>query len=232
MESLRETDFPVKLTQAGFTQNLQLLPTSSGIQAARRKILPPEDINLRQRKLGGLCWLDTVSRPDIGARLARIPPRVNFSEGSDVYRRNDLVNKAKVWRNATILKYSFPSSPEAPARGAVDGRLRSRAETMQCGPMSLVGWSDASSVEQPAEGNRRLGYVLGLFASTLKSPCHIVQWTSKFTRKLIKRSPGGEVYAFSGILGHMSMLRDSYTHLVDLSPGMIGLGRRESLFTH
>ena len=211
---------------------MQLLPTSSGIQAARRKIPSPEDINLHQRQLGALCWLDAVSRPDIGARLAQIPSWANSLQGSDAYRRNDLVNNAKVRRNAAILKYSSPSSPEAPARGAVDGRSRPRTETMHCGPMSLVGWPDASCVGKSTEGNRRLGYVLGLFTPTSKSPRHIVPWASKLTRKLIKRSPGGEVYAFSGILGHMSMLRDSYTHLVDLSPGMIGLGRRESLFTH
>ena len=205
MDSLRESDFSVKLTQAGFTQNLQRLPASSGIQAARRKIPSPEDINLHQRRLGGICWLDAISRPDIGARLAQIPSWINSLQGSDVYRRNDLVNEAKVWRNAAILKYSSPSCLEAPARGAVDGRLRSRTETMHCGPMSLVGWPDASYVDKSTEGNRRLGYVLRLFTPTLKSPRHIAPWTSKLTRKLIKSSSGGEVYAFSEMMEHRSM---------------------------
>ena len=67
--------------------------------------MSPEDVKLCQCKLGELCWLATVSRPDICARLARISSRINELTGSDVYRINDLVKTVKQWQPATILKY-------------------------------------------------------------------------------------------------------------------------------
>ena len=54
-----------------------------------------EYIKLRQFKLGDLCRVATVSRPDICARLARIASRINALCGSDVYRINELVRAAK-----------------------------------------------------------------------------------------------------------------------------------------
>ena len=60
VESLRGSDFSVRLTQAEFTQKLQLLSTPSGERAVIRKILSPEDGKLRQRKMGELCWLEAV----------------------------------------------------------------------------------------------------------------------------------------------------------------------------
>ena len=81
-------------------------------------------------------------------------------------------------------------------------------------------------------GKCRLGYVIGVMPSNLTGPCHIIQWTSKFTTKLVKSSLGGEVYAFSEMLDHMSMLREFYGHFAGPKPGMIGLEDCESLFTH
>ena len=78
----------------------------------------------------------------------------------------------------------------------------------------------------------RLGYGFGLMSSTLCGPCHIVQWASKFTRKLVKSSLGGEVCAFSEMLDYMSMLRGFYGHFADVYPGMVGLEDCESLFAH
>ena len=40
------------------------------------------------------------------------------------------------------------------------------------------------------------------------------------------------MYAFSGMEDHMSMLREFYAHLTNLSPGMVGPEDCESLFTH
>ena len=68
--------------------------------------------------------------------------------------------------------------------------------------------------------------------SNLGGPCHLLQWTSKLTRRLVKSSLGGEVYAFSEMLDHMSMLREFYGHFAGSKPGMIGLEDCESLFTH
>ena len=74
--------------------------------------------------------------------------------------------------------------------------------------------------------------VSGVMSSNLCGPCHIIQWASKFARKLVKSSLGGEVYAFSEMLGHMSMLREFYGIFAGSKPGMIGLEDCESLFTH
>ena len=98
--------------------------------------------------------------------------------------------------------------------------------------MTLVGWSEAAYGDQSSLGKCRLGYVIGLTSSDLCGPCHLIQWASKFTCKLVKSSLGGEVYAFSEMLDHMSMLRDFFGHFTDLFSGMAGLGDCESLATH
>ena len=66
---------------------------------------------MRQRKLGGLSWLVTASRPDICARLARIASGVNSSQSSNVYRKKDLVKTAKEWQQVAVLKYAFSPPP-------------------------------------------------------------------------------------------------------------------------
>ena len=65
-----------------------------------------EDVKLRQRKLGKLCCLATVSCPDICARLARIAPRINCLQGSDASRINDRVRTAKEGQKAAASKYA------------------------------------------------------------------------------------------------------------------------------
>ena len=97
MELSQDNSFSVTLTQKDFAEKLQPLGTSPQLWAARQKLLSPEDVELRQCKLGELCWLATVSRPDICARLARIASRINELTGSDVYRINDLVKTVKTW---------------------------------------------------------------------------------------------------------------------------------------
>ena len=80
-----------------------------------------EDVKLRHCKLGKLCWLATtanyvivnlanyVSRPDICARLARIAPRANSLQGSDVYCVDDLVKTVKLRQEAAAQ--SMPHLP-------------------------------------------------------------------------------------------------------------------------
>ena len=53
--------FSVTLTQSEFATNLQPVPTTPKLWAARQKHLPPEDVHMRQCKLGELHWLATVS---------------------------------------------------------------------------------------------------------------------------------------------------------------------------
>ena len=94
--------------------------------------------------------------------------------------------------------------------------------------MILGGWPDG---DQPTMGKCRLAYVVGLMSSTLRGPRNIIQWTSKFTRKLVRCSLGGKVYVSSEMADHMSMLREFYAHFMDPGPGMVGFEDCESEFT-
>ena len=85
MELAQESEFPAALTQDEFATNLQALPTSPQLWAARQEMPSIGDVKLCQCTHGELSWLATVSRPDIRARLARIASRVNSLLGSDVY---------------------------------------------------------------------------------------------------------------------------------------------------
>ena len=99
--------------------------------------------------------------------------------------------------------------------------------------MSLVGWSDAAYGDLSQNGKCRLGYLIGLMASSLTGPCHVLQWSSKFTRKLVRGSSGGgEVYAFSGTIDHMALLREFRAPSSRIAPRMVGMEDCESLFTH
>ena len=76
-----------------------------------------EYIKLRQCKLGELCWVATVSRPNIRASLARVASRINALCGSDVYRIGELVRVAKEWQPATALMHASSSRPwKSPGR--------------------------------------------------------------------------------------------------------------------
>ena len=72
MEFSQNNSFSVTLTQKDFAEKLKPLGTSPQLWDAPQKLLSPEHVKLCQCKLGELCWLATISRPDICARLARI----------------------------------------------------------------------------------------------------------------------------------------------------------------
>ena len=55
-----------------------------------------------------------------------------------------------------------------------------------------------------------------------RDPIHSLQWPSKFAQKLVS-SLGWEAYAFSEMLGHITLLRDVYAPFEDVSPSMVGL---------
>ena len=105
-------------------------------------------------------------------------------------------------------------------------------EKVHGGTLSLVGWSDAAYGDLSQSGKCRLGYLIGVMSASLSGPRHVLQWTSKFTRKLVKSSLGGEVYAFSEMVGHMALLREFCAPFSRISPSMVGMGDCESLFTH
>ena len=81
-------------------------------------------------------------------------------------------------------------------------------------------------------GMCRLRYVIGLMSPIPRGPRRFFQWAAKLTRKLVNSSLGEEVYAFSEIDGHASMLRELYAHFMGLSPGTVGTEFRETLVTH
>ena len=107
-------------------------------------------IKLRQCMSGELCWVATISRPDICALLARIASRINALCGSGVYRINELDRVVKDWPHATALKYAASSRPSKTLGGAgkAQANLRNRRERVQSGYMSLVGRSDAAYGDQ------------------------------------------------------------------------------------
>ena len=86
---------------------------------------------------------------------------------------------------------------------------------------SLAGWSDAAYGDLSQNGKCRLGYLIGIMSSSLTGPCHVLQWTSKFTRKPVKSSLGGEAYAFSEMIDHVALLREF--PFVVFGPSTLGL---------
>ena len=60
MESAQDSDFSITLRQGEFAKNLQPLPTTPQLWAARQQLSSSNEIKLRQRKLGELRWLATA----------------------------------------------------------------------------------------------------------------------------------------------------------------------------
>ena len=157
IELVQDSNFSVILTQGYFAKNLQPLGTSPELWAARQKLLSPEDVKMRQCKLGGLCWLATVSRPDICARLARIASRINALQGGDIYRIDDLVETEKKWQPATVSSGKLGKENLALRHEDV----RYRKEKIHGDAMTILGWSDAACGGESSLGKCRLGYVIG-----------------------------------------------------------------------
>ena len=81
MELVQSENGDVELTQGSFTEAMQPIDTSPMLWKERVRLLPGEGSKLCQGKIGELCWLEAVSRPDIGARFAR------FASGIHVLKR-------------------------------------------------------------------------------------------------------------------------------------------------
>ena len=71
-----------------------------------------------------------------------------------------------------------------------------------------MGLPDAAYEDQLAGGKCRLGYGAGWTSSTLQGTRHISQRTPKLVWETVSSSIGGEVYALSGMAGHMLLLGD------------------------
>ena len=117
------------------------------------------------------------------------------------------------------------------ARGNIRDRTRARGEQIHCETITCAGLLDAAHGNQSAEGECRLGYVIGITSSTVNGPRHILQWPSKFTRNLAKGSLGGEVNPCSETIDRAPPLREFHAPVADSSPGAIRMEDCGSPFT-
>ena len=124
------------------------------------------------------------------------------------------------WQQAAVLKYE---------------------SKVLCGALTLAGCPASAYGGLTEEGRSRLGYVVGILPSSLWGYVGVAAWNmwrrlllrpSKFTRKLVKGSLGGEAYAVGGVTGHMATLREFFAPFADVPPGVAGSGDCESLSIH
>ena len=173
-----------------------------------------------------------MSRPDICARLARFSANFNGLQVIDISRINDLMKTAKDWQSACASKYfaGRPRPVRRPLSCPDDGWGRPRP--IHEGTMILSFWSDAAFGTHLQDGRCRLGYIIALMSSTLTGSAHIPQWPSKFTRKYVKSSLGGEIFALSDMRDHAEMIREFFTALGHEKIRSYGLIDCESLLPH
>ena len=166
-------------------------------------------------------------------------PRINSLRDSDVHRINDLDRAAQERQPATALRHASYSHTWKALE--ITGKVMRDMRDDFVGTMSWVGWSERWSVGGAVGACRyrrekmHCGAAYGgrpALSSSLAGPCHILQWTSKLTRKLARSSLGGEVYALCEIDDRMTPIRDFFGPLEGLAPGMVGLEDCESLLTH
>ena len=222
MEASQANDFSVKLTQGNSTDAPKCMSTASELWATRRRSFSLEEVRLCRCKLGELCRLSRVSRSDLRARLAPRASRVNSLQGSGIYRTNDLAGTTKEFREGAVSKNISISFHSEPIPGDAVAKVRPRGGEVHCGAISWVGWSDAGAGGRTKWGRRRLGYVIARAASTLRGPSHITQLFPKSTRKLVKSSLGGKVYARCEMLDHGTLSLEFFASFVDFSPGISG----------
>ena len=110
-ELAQETKLSATLTREVFMKNLNPLPTSAALWAVREGPSSLAETEMRQCRLGGMCWVAAASLPDVCARLARIASRISAYCGNEVYRINGLVRVVKEWRRATMPEAALPSRP-------------------------------------------------------------------------------------------------------------------------
>ena len=232
MDIVQKLDGSVEVSQKNFTDLLSPIETSPSLWKDRNRPLDDEELQVCQSKLGELCWLATVSRPDICARLARFSSNINGLQVIDMYRINDLIKKVKMGQDDYNLKYQ--AGMLANSRPSLQNPDRDWGKTTPIheNTMMMVGWSDAAFGTHTQEGRCRLGYIIGLMSSALTGPVHILQWTSKFTRKHVKSSLGGEIFALSEMWDHMEMIMDFYAPLGHAKIRAYGIIDCESLLSH
>ena len=205
-------------------------PRRPPIWQDRNRAPSHEELQICQSKLGELCRLTTVSRPDIRARLARFSANLSGLKVINIYGINDLIKTVEKWQSECALKY-FAGPPKLARRSlscpdAEWGKPRPVHEDTTL----LVGRSAAAFGTHAQDARCRLGDIIGPMSST--GPVHILQWTSKFTRRHVKSSIGGEIFAPSEMWGCMEMIREFYIALGHEKLGSYGPIDCESLLPH
>ena len=144
MDIIQKQDGSAEITQKSFADMLCLIPTPPSLWKDRNRPLDDDDLQVCQGKLAELCWLATVSRPDICARLARFSANLNSLQVIDMYRINDLIKKINTGQSDYALKYHL-GLPANTCRSLhhpdKDWGLPSPIHE---GTMMLVGRSDAA----------------------------------------------------------------------------------------
>ena len=232
VELAQGKDFSATAAPGDFTENLKLLPASPEWWAGLKNPLSTDDGKWRRCKLGELCWVAAVSRPDLCARVAIHAPRINARCGCDVVRTNGLVRAAKEWQHATALKSALPCRPwETLGSG---GQLSANlSESEQGGSLQpdVFGWMVGCRLWGPIDGRQSPIWSCNwLDALVLFGPTPYFLRACTFIRKRVKSRLGGEVYALSEMAGHM-LLKDCHGPSEGMNPGMAWLGDCESLST-
>ena len=190
-----------------FSLALKPIPTFPEIWAPRQSPLSMEEVRTCPCKPGKLRRPATVSRTDICTRLAQVSARVNSPQGRDINRIDDLIEIATEWRPATILQHASGSNSGEHILGNADWELRNSGGKVPHGATTLAEWSYAVYGDRTNKGRCRRGKGIGP-VSTPRAPCRAAQWSSTFTRELVKSSLSGGAGAFSEMLDRMTSSRE------------------------
>ena len=125
----------------------------------------------------------------IWARLAVPAAEVYQWQIYEVYRLNDLIRTAKQRQDRVALTFN---------------------SDLDLQHTCFAEWSDAPYSEYSRDGKRRLGYMFGLMPSTLDGSSHLIHWSSRNTRRTVKRSLAGHTYALGEMVGHMKLVLAFY----------------------
>ena len=111
-----------------------------------------------------------VPRPDIRARRAQLPAKVNFVLAGDIISNHGRIKTTKSWQRRTVPRYG----------SALNART-----------LTLAGRSDAACGDRNDESRCSLGYFIALLPSSLRGECHVLNGSPRFTRWTAKSSLGG-----------------------------------------
>ena len=111
MDVPQKDDGSAEITQKSLTDLLRPIATSSSLWRDRNRFLSDEEPQICQSKPGDLCFLATVPRPDVCARLARFSANPNSLQVIDIYRINDLIKTVRKWQSECTLEY-FAGTPK------------------------------------------------------------------------------------------------------------------------